>query len=280
MLFLTLLVWRSPFPAGHAIAPAFIGQDRARPPHPPFPPWQQLPATSPPVRQRPDCAAQRRRARPGARHPRRPAERHPEDRRRRDASPGWCRTPRPARCSLTAPGMRARVPASNMKLLTAAAALRALGPDHALQHPGPRRLRPRDGGSHRRGRRPSRRGRVRPGRRHGPCRARHPRRSSPSGRSRQDGVTGTVTVLLDDSLFTGPALNPAWSLAGRGRRRNGPAVPAGPELGPVRPRQHHRPAPAGRRHERGRGVLRAARGGRRARRDSRWRPASPGSSRR
>ena len=108
-------------------------------------------------------------------------------------------------------GDAGRVPASNMKLLTAVAALRTLGPDRRFSTTVVAGADPRIGGADRRRRRAARRRRIRPGRGAGPRRARHawPRRRSAA--LQDDGVTGPVTVLLDDSLFTGPALNPAWS---------------------------------------------------------------------
>ncbi len=178
-------------------------------------------------------------------------------------------------------GAESRVPASNMKLLTAAAAVRALGPGPPLQYQGGGRRRNRIGGPDRRRRRAARRGGVRPGRRHGPRRARHPRPAHgqvPAGKRHQGPGAGAAGRLPVHRPGPEPDLEPG----GRGCRRDGPAVPAGPEFGPVRPRRHHRAAPAGRRDDRRRGVLRPAHGGRRRRRtdgDSRRR-ARQGAERR
>ncbi|ADX71502.1 D-alanyl-D-alanine carboxypeptidase, serine-type, PBP4 family [Pseudarthrobacter phenanthrenivorans Sphe3] len=106
-------------------------------------------------------------------------------------------------------GSENRVPASNLKLLTAIAALRALGPDHrfttkAVAGPNPGQVVLVGGGDVLLG----------------------PGESNPEqtlGRAglatlaaqtvaalQAEGRAGEIKVLVDDSLFTGPALNPAW----------------------------------------------------------------------
>ncbi|TDT81755.1 D-alanyl-D-alanine carboxypeptidase/D-alanyl-D-alanine-endopeptidase (penicillin-binding protein 4) [Arthrobacter sp. AG258] len=109
-------------------------------------------------------------------------------------------------------GSEGRVPASNLKLLTSAAALRTLGPDHrfatkVLRGPAPGQVVLVGGGDVLLGA-----GESRPEQTLG-----HAGLATLAAQAvdalRAAGTTGEITVLLDDSLFTGPALNPAW-LAG------------------------------------------------------------------
>ena len=107
-------------------------------------------------------------------------------------------------------GDAVRVPASNMKLLTAAAALRTLGPERrfstkAVAGSAPGSVVLTGGGDVLLGA-----GESVPGAVLG--RAGLASLAQATVRALQDdGVSVPLTVLLDDSLFTGPALNPAWS---------------------------------------------------------------------
>uniref|UniRef100_UPI00321778E2 D-alanyl-D-alanine carboxypeptidase n=1 Tax=uncultured Arthrobacter sp. TaxID=114050 RepID=UPI00321778E2 len=107
-------------------------------------------------------------------------------------------------------GDAVRVPASNMKLLTAAAALRILGPERrfstrAVAGAAPGSVVLTGGGDVLLGA-----GESVPGTVMG--RAGLASLAQATVRALQDdGVSVPLTVLLDDSLFTGPALNPAWS---------------------------------------------------------------------
>ena len=107
-------------------------------------------------------------------------------------------------------GGEARVPASNMKLLTAAAALRALGPERrfstrTVAGAAPGSVVLTGGGDVLLGA-----GESVPGAVLGHAGLASLAQSTVRA-LQADGVTVPVTVLLDDSLFTGPALNPAWS---------------------------------------------------------------------
>lgn len=107
-------------------------------------------------------------------------------------------------------GADSRVPASNMKLLTAAAAVRILGPDHQFStkviagtEPGSVVL--TGGGDVLLGVGESSRDAVM-GHAGLTTLARLTVKSL-----QESGTKGPVRVLLDDALFTGPALNPTWS---------------------------------------------------------------------
>ncbi|MDQ0211210.1 D-alanyl-D-alanine carboxypeptidase/D-alanyl-D-alanine endopeptidase [Arthrobacter bambusae] len=108
-------------------------------------------------------------------------------------------------------GAKNRVPASNMKLLTAVAALRAIGPEtrfstRVLAGPSPSTIILSAGGDVLLGDGPSQANEVL-------GHAGLETLAADTAKALQDrGVKGPVTVQLDDGLFTGPALNPSWSL--------------------------------------------------------------------
>nr|WP_084111023.1 D-alanyl-D-alanine carboxypeptidase/D-alanyl-D-alanine-endopeptidase [Arthrobacter cupressi] len=108
-------------------------------------------------------------------------------------------------------GGRNRVPASNMKLLTAVAALQAAGPEtrfatEVLAGPKPSTVVLRGGGDVLLASGPSAPEEVM-----GRAGLQTLAVDTVEALSEQ-GVTGPVSVQLDDSLFTGKPLNPAWSM--------------------------------------------------------------------
>jgi D-alanyl-D-alanine carboxypeptidase/D-alanyl-D-alanine-endopeptidase (penicillin-binding protein 4) len=220
LLLQSLLVAAVALPAGIAVAPAFLGPDRSPDASRAAPPWQQVPATlsdpngSGGIGPLTDTAPV-------------PADAALADRLKetlktdgggtftgivQDAATGQVLFDRSAD--------EARVPASNMKLLTASAALRVMGPDHrfstrVLAGPTPGSVVLTGGGDVLLGT-----GESDPGAVLG--RAGLATLAQATVRALQDGAggtagtgmgtaTGTVRVLLDDSLFTGPPLRQAWS---------------------------------------------------------------------
>jgi serine-type D-Ala-D-Ala carboxypeptidase/endopeptidase (penicillin-binding protein 4) len=106
-------------------------------------------------------------------------------------------------------GSENRVPASNMKLLTAVAALRSLGPGHrfttgVVAGPAAGQVVLVGGGDVLLG----------PGESNGDLVMGHAGLATLAAQTVQAlsaaGTAGEIKVLVDDSLFTGPALNPAW----------------------------------------------------------------------
>ncbi|WP_255769299.1 D-alanyl-D-alanine carboxypeptidase/D-alanyl-D-alanine endopeptidase [Pseudarthrobacter sulfonivorans] len=107
-------------------------------------------------------------------------------------------------------GAENRIPASNMKLFTAVAALRMLGPDHrfatrVLAGSGANQVVLTGGGDVLLGA-----GESAPDRVMGHAGLATLAAATVAALQAR-GTTGELTVLVDDSLFTGPALNPAWA---------------------------------------------------------------------
>ena len=210
MLFLTLLMLALAVPAGLVIAPAFLGpngSDAA----PTVPPWQQLPAT---------LAAGSNAA---GIQPLSGAAPVPEtaaltallnETLKPDGSgtfTGVVQDAATGKLLFDRAADEARVPASNMKLLTAAAALRTLGADRrfstrVLAGSAPGTVVLAGGGDVLLGA-----GESAPNAIMGHAGLATLAQSAVRS-LQQEGVSGTVTILLDDSLFSGAPLNPAWSL--------------------------------------------------------------------
>ncbi|MCU1541766.1 MAG: dacB [Arthrobacter sp.] len=211
MLFLTLLVLALAVPAGLAIAPAFFDPSGSAA-SPTVPPWQQVPATlaarngnAAGIQPLSDAAPV---PEPGAL-----AAQLNETLKADGAGTftGVVQDAATGKLLFDRAGDEARVPASNMKLLTAAAALRTLGPDRrfstrVLAGSAPGTVVLTGGGDVLLGG-----GESAPNAILGHAGLATLAQSTVRA-LQKDGVSGTVTVLLDDSLFTGASLNPAWSL--------------------------------------------------------------------
>ncbi|MCU1532127.1 MAG: dacB [Arthrobacter sp.] len=212
MLLLTLLVVALAVPAGIAISAAFFGPDRS-PAAPPPAPWQQVPtrlsspdgAGSDGIGPLSGSAAV---PAPG------PLSALLDDTLKTEGAgtfTGVVQDATTGQVLFDRSGDEARVPASNMKLLTASAALRILGPDRrfsttVVAGPTPGSVVLTGGGDVLLGAGESAPAAV----------LGHAGLATLAQATvralRNEGAAGAVSVLLDDSLFTGPSLNAAWSL--------------------------------------------------------------------
>ena len=213
MLLLALLVIALAIPAGVAVSPGFRGP--ARPPEPAAAgPWQQLPASL----STPDGGS----GTAGAMGPLSDAAPVPAAAALAAALTATLKTDGAGSFSgvvqdaitgkvlFDRSGDEVRAPASNIKLLTAAAALRTLGPDRrfstrVVAGPTPGSVVLTGGGDVLLGAGESAPDAVL-GRAGLATLA-----GSTVDALRKAGTTGPVSVLFDDSLFTGPSLSPAWS---------------------------------------------------------------------
>lgn len=208
----TLLVLALAVPAGTAIAPAFLGPGLSAEAAKSVPPWQRPPGT----------LAGSDGTDPAGIQPLSDAAPVPEpgsltaqlnETLKADGAGGFTGVVQDAATGqvlFDRSGDATRVPASNMKLLTAVAALRTLGPDRrfstrvvAGSAPGTVVL---TGG----GDVLLAAGESAPGAVLGHAGLATLAESTLRA-LQNDGVAGTLTVQLDDSLFTGPSLSPAWS---------------------------------------------------------------------
>ncbi|MFE4226658.1 D-alanyl-D-alanine carboxypeptidase/D-alanyl-D-alanine-endopeptidase [Arthrobacter sp. NPDC056886] len=211
LLLQTLLVAAVAVPAGIAVAPAFLGPDRPSEASQTALPWQQIPATlsdpggsgggigplsgTAPLPAGAALAAQLN----GTLKP--------------DGAgtfTGIVQDATTGKVLFDRGADKARIPASNMKLLTAGAALRVLGPDRrfstrVLAGPTPGSVVLTGGGDVLLGAGESAPGAVL-GRAGLATLA-----EATADALKAGGVTGTVSLLLDDSLFTGPSLSQAWN---------------------------------------------------------------------
>lgn len=215
LLLQTLLVAALALPAGVAVAPAFLGPG---PPEaaPTAPPWHQTPGTL----ARDGAAAG---TAPDGIEPLSAAAAVPlpgplaarlNETLKTDGAGNFTGVVQDARTGevlFDRSGDEVRVPASNMKLLTAAAALRTLGPERrfstrAVAGAAPGSVVLTGGGDVLLGA-----GESVPGAVLGHAGLASLAQSAVRA-LQDDGVSAPLSVQLDDSLFTGPALNPAWNL--------------------------------------------------------------------
>ncbi|MDQ0662042.1 D-alanyl-D-alanine carboxypeptidase/D-alanyl-D-alanine-endopeptidase (penicillin-binding protein 4) [Arthrobacter ulcerisalmonis] len=192
-------------PGALLVAPGFLGPD-APGPTPAPPAWQQAPATLP----APQVLAP---LQPSAQVPAQPAVTAQVDPvLKTDGGgtfTGMVQDALTGQVLFDRGGAEGRVPASNLKLLTAVAALRTLGPDHrfttkVVQGPAAGQVVLVGGGDVLLAA-----GESQPEQVMG-----HAGLATLAALTvealQAAGTTGDVKVLVDDSLFTGPALNPAW----------------------------------------------------------------------
>ncbi|MET1022620.1 MAG: D-alanyl-D-alanine carboxypeptidase/D-alanyl-D-alanine-endopeptidase [Arthrobacter sp.] len=211
----TLLVVAVAVPAGVAVAPAFVGPQAAPTGAHSAPAWQRAPSTLSAAGGVSDADA----AGIGPLNAAAPVPEpgslaaHINETLKVDGAGGFTGVVQDAisgEVLFDRSGGEVRVPASNMKLLTAAAALRSLGPERrfstqAVAGAAPGSVVLRGGGDVLLGAGESVRGAVL-------GRAGLASLAQSTVRALQaDGVSVPLTVQLDDSLFTGPALNPAWN---------------------------------------------------------------------
>jgi D-alanyl-D-alanine carboxypeptidase/D-alanyl-D-alanine-endopeptidase (penicillin-binding protein 4) len=224
MLLLSLLVVALAVPAGIAIAPAIRVADRAADAPAPAP-WQRDPAGLSPAGTGPEAVAPLSATAPlpdpGSLAAALDSTLKPDG---AGTFSGVVQDAATGALLFDRSGNEARVPASNMKLLTATAALRILGPDRrfstrvvAGSAPGTVVL--TGGGDVLLGAGESAPDAV----------LGHAGLTTLAQATvralKDDGVAGTVTVQLDDSLFTGPSLNPGWSLADVAAGETAPLFP-------------------------------------------------------
>lgn len=210
LLLQTLLVVALALPAGLAVAPGFFGPSAPATAAPSAPPWHQVPGTlaaggapdgiepltgTAPVPEPGSLAAQLNQTLKvdGA-----------------GSFTGVVQDAATGEVLFDRSGDAVRVPASNMKLLTAVAALRTLGPERrfsttAVAGDTPGSVVLTGGGDVLLGA-----GESAPDAVLGHAGLASLARATVRA-LKDDGVSVPVKVLLDDSLFTGPALNPAWS---------------------------------------------------------------------
>ncbi|KUM38217.1 D-alanyl-D-alanine carboxypeptidase/D-alanyl-D-alanine endopeptidase [Arthrobacter sp. EPSL27] len=216
LLLQTLLVAALALPAGFAVAPAFLGPRTPASAAQTVPPWHQVPGALTPYGTGGDGTGdgvEPLSATAPVPVPATLAARLDETLKTDGAGSftGVVQDAATGEVLFDRSGDAARVPASNMKLLTAAAALSTLGPEHrfstsAVAGAAPGSVVLTGGGDVLLGAGESVPGAV----------LGHAGLASLAQATiralQDDGVSVPVTVLLDDSLFTGPALNPAWSL--------------------------------------------------------------------
>ncbi|WP_426975574.1 D-alanyl-D-alanine carboxypeptidase/D-alanyl-D-alanine endopeptidase [Pseudarthrobacter sp. O4] len=209
MLLLTLLVLALAVPAGLTIAPAFLGHNGAAEAVASAPPWQQPPTA---LAARGGAGIEPLSAAAPVPEPGTLAAQLNETLKTDGAGTftGVVQDATTGKLLFDRSAGEARVPASNMKLLTASAALRTLGPERrfstrVLAGSAPGTVILAGGGDVLLGA-----GDSAPEAVLGHAGLATLAQSTVKA-LQEDGVSGTVNVLLDDSLFTGPSLNPAWS---------------------------------------------------------------------
>ncbi|WP_461173558.1 D-alanyl-D-alanine carboxypeptidase/D-alanyl-D-alanine-endopeptidase [Arthrobacter sp. Z1-9] len=202
---LTALLVVLAVPAALLVAPGFLGPEPPAP-APPVPPWQQAPATLAPdqgLAPLDDSAAVPLASAVTAQlEPLLQTEGG-------GTFTGLVQDALTGQVLFDRGGSESRVPASNLKLLTAVAALRSLGPEHrfttkVLAGPAAGQVVLVGGGDVLLG----------PGESNGDQVMGHAGLATLAAQTVQAlsaaGAAGEIKVLVDDSLFTGPALNPAW----------------------------------------------------------------------